>query len=301
MVYELRVGEVMKTDVISITSSTPMGQLRAVLRDHRISGAPVVDDGHVVGLVSVEDFIRWLTDGAPSCLTADRMTRDLITIYQDEPLIGAVNKLERFGVGRLLVLSRVSGQLSGIITNGDIIAGLLKKLDIDYRRAEMRNARSKHIFEDIVADRSALVFEYWITGGDFNRAGAGASGLKTTLGRLGIHPQTARRAAIATYEAELNLVVFTGGGLITAKVGPERIELVAQDGGPGIPDIEQAMQPGYSTAPDWVREMGFGAGMGLVNIKKCSDRMRLQSTVGEGTRLEAEIFLEPQGEPERDH
>jgi len=301
MVYELRVGEVMQKNVISVTPSTPMGELRGILRDHRISGAPVLDNGRVVGILSVEDFIRWLADGGADCTTADRMTRDPITIYEDEPLVGAVNKLERFGFGRLLVLSRGDDQLRGIVTNGDIIGGLLKKLDIDYRLAEMRNARSQHIFEDIVADRSALIFEYSVTGGDFDRAGASASGLKTTLRRLGIHPQTARRAAIATYEAEMNLVVFTGGGQITAKVGPDRIELVVQDGGPGIPDIERAMQPGYSTAPDWVRELGFGAGMGLVNIKKCSDRMRLHSTVGEGTRLEAEIFLESQGEPERDH
>jgi anti-sigma regulatory factor (Ser/Thr protein kinase)/predicted transcriptional regulator len=290
----------MVREVIQVTPSTPMGELRAILRDNRISGTPVVDGrGHVVGIISVEDFIRWLADGGPDCRIADRMTRDVITIYEDEPLIGAVNKLERFGFGRLLVLSRADDRLRGIITNGDIIAGLLKKLDIDYRRAELRSARSKHIFEDIVADRSELTFQYQVAGGDLDRAGGSASGLKTTLLRLGISPPVARRAAIAAYEAEMNLIFFAGGGEILARIAPRTIRLEVVDEGPGIADVPQAMRPGFSTAPDWVRELGFGAGMGLHNIKTCADRMNLTSTVGKGTRLEVEISVEPEREPGR--
>ena len=301
MVYELRVGEVMKTDVISVTPSTPMSEPREILRVNRISGTPVLEEGRLSGVVSIEDFIRWLADGGPDCPIGDRMTSNVTTIYDDEPLLQAVNKLERFGFGRLPVLERNNGHLVGVITRGDIIGGLLKHLEVDYREAEMRGARSMHVFEDIVAESSALILEYRVNGGDFSGAGASASGLKTTLRRLGIHPQTARRAAIATYEAEMNLIVFTEGGQIRARVEPERIQLVVEDSGPGIADIEQAMQPGFSTAPDWVRELGFGAGMGLINIKKCSDQMRLDSTVGKGTRLEVDILLERRGDPERDH
>jgi anti-sigma regulatory factor (Ser/Thr protein kinase) len=117
---------------------------------------------------------------------------------------------------------------------------------------------------------------------------------------VGIDPQTTRRAAIAAYEAEMNLIVFTPGGRIRVELDPGVIRLMAEDNGPGIPDIEKAMQPGFSTAPDWVRELGFGAGMGLPNIKKCADRMRLDSVVGKGTKLEVEIIMEQQGELERD-
>ena len=290
----------MKTDVISVTPSTAMGQLREILRDNRISGTPVIEDGRLVGIISIEDFIGWLADGGANCPVADRMTGNVTGIHDDEPLIQAVNRLERFGYGRLPVLARDNGHLVGVITKGDIVTGLLKHLDVDYREAEMRGARSKHIFEDIVADKSALIFEYEIVGGDFSRAGACASGLKTTLGRLGIHPQIARRAAIATYEAEMNLIVFTEGGQIGAKVQPEMIRLDVKDGGPGIPDVEKAMEAGYSTAPEWVRELGFGAGMGLNNIKNCTDRMSVTSTVGQGTHLEADILLEYQSEPKRD-
>lgn len=300
MIYELRVGEVMSREVISVAPSTPMRELREILRVNRISGAPVLEEGRLLGVISLEDFIRWLADGGPQCSIADRMTRNATTIHDDEPLILAANKLERSGFGRLPVVQRADGRLVGVVTKGDIISGLLRNLEVDYREAEMRSARSEHIFEDIVADRSALILEYQVTARDFARAGSGASGLKTTLRRLGIHPRTARRAAIATYEAEMNVIVFTDGGHITATVEPQRIQLVVEDSGPGIPDIEQAMQPGFSTAPDWVRELGFGAGMGLVNIAKCSDQMQLDSTVGKGTRLEAIIQLEPRGDPERD-
>jgi anti-sigma regulatory factor (Ser/Thr protein kinase) len=164
----------------------------------------------------------------------------------------------------------------------------------------MRGARSSHLFEDILADRTTLMLEYRVRGADFSRGGASACKLKTTLLRLGIDPQTTRRAAVATYEAEMNLIVFTEGGRITVELGPEMMRLEVEDNGPGIADIEQAMQPGFSTAPDWVRELGFGAGMGLPNIKKCADRMRLDSTVGKGTRLEVEILMEQQSEAERD-
>lgn len=299
MVYELLVHEVMTRKVITVAPSTPMSDLREILRLNRISGTPVVEDGELAGIISIEDFIRWLADGGSDCLVAERMTRDVRTVYADEPLVQAVNRLERSGFGRLPVLERSTGRVVGVITKGDIIRGLLKELDVGFREAETRGARSRHIFEDIVAGKSALLLEYEVPGADFARAGASASALKTTLCRLGIHPQTTRRAAIATYEAEMNVVIFTEGGLITAKVAPDVINLVVEDNGPGISDIQQAMQPGFSTAPDWVRELGFGAGMGLPNIQRCADRMRLDSTVGKGTRLEVEIFMERPGETER--
>ena len=100
-----------------------------------------------------------------------------------------------------------------------------------------------------------------------------------------------RRVTVATYEAEMNIVIFTDGGEIVAEVGPNRIRIEALDKGPGIPDIAQAMQPGFSTAPTWVQEMGFGAGMGLPNIQNCADEMKLESTVGVGTHLELIIYL----------
>ncbi|MBL3593082.1 MAG: anti-sigma regulatory factor [Synergistaceae bacterium] len=112
---------------------------------------------------------------------------------------------------------------------------------------------------------------------------------------LGMHSAIIRRAAIITYEAEMNLVIHGGGGVLKVLITPERIEIVSSDEGPGIPDVEMAMREGFSTAPDRVREMGFGAGMGLPNIKRNSDSLSIDSTVGVGTTLRAVIELAGQG------
>jgi anti-sigma regulatory factor (Ser/Thr protein kinase) len=163
---------------------------------------------------------------------------------------------------------------------------------MEYHKEELRRYPASHIFKDILADEVALVFGYLVAARDFARAGEAASGLKKTLGRLGLHPQIIRRVAVATYEAEMNIAIYSHGGEIVAELRPNRIKIEAMDKGPGIPDIEQAMQPGFSTAPDWVRSMGFGAGMGLPNIQSCADDMDLKSTVGVGTHLTVLIHLD---------
>ena len=297
LIYELRVGNVIQHEAITVAPATSMSELRDILRLKRISGTPVLHDGRLVGIITIEDLIRWLVDGGHACTVGERMTANVQTIDDDEPLIQAINKLERFGFGRLPVLRRSDGVVMGVITKGNIIEGTLKKLDIDYRQAELRGARSSHLFEDIIADHSTLNLRYSTTGHDFVHAGSVATALKTTLRRLGIHSQTARRTAIVAYEGEMNLIVHTEGGTIDVEIDPKAIRLVVLDEGPGIEDIDRAMQSGFSTAPDWVRELGFGAGEGLNNIHNHADRMVLESTVGKGTRLEIEISLEHESEP----
>jgi anti-sigma regulatory factor (Ser/Thr protein kinase) len=219
------------------------------------------------------------------------MTQDVMTVYDDEPLVQIVGRLDRYGYGRLPVLQRDGGKLVGVVTKGDIVEGLLHKLEIGFQEQEIRQWRASHIFEDVITDRTTLVLQYRVVGQDFKEAGSGATRLKKTLSRLGIHPRVLRRAAIIAYEAEMNIVIYTDGGELTAKVEPGLITIEAKDNGPGIADVQLALTPGYSTATDWVRELGFGAGMGLPNIKKCADEMNLESVVGKQTRLEAKIAI----------
>ena len=284
--YELKVRQAMTRNPITVRPETPMSKLRGVLRSNRISGVPVTDEDKLVGVICVEDLVNWLMVGAKDCSVKERMSKNVITLYADEPLIHAINKLQRYGFFHFPVLERGSGELVGTITREDIIRELLQKLEIDYREEEIRHYRASHIFEDIIADKTSLIFQYYVVGQDFNRAGESASALRKTLKRLGTHPEIVRRVAIAMYEAEMNVVIYARGGEITVKVDPNQIRIEVEDSGPGIPDIEKAMQPGYSTAPEWVRELGFGAGIGLNNIKKCADEMNITSTVGKGTRLE---------------
>lgn len=292
LVYEMKVSEVMTSKVVIVTPETSMNELREIMRTERISGTPVISKNKLIGIISIEDFINWLANGPPNAVVSEQMTKeDIITIYDDEPLVHIVSLLDRCGYGRLPVLNRKEKKLVGIVTRGDIMEGLLHKLEIGYHEEEIHRYRASHIFEDIIADRTTLVFQYRVAGKDFKEAGSGATRLKKTLSRLEIHPQVRRRAAIIAYEAEMNIVIYTDGGELLAKVEQGMITIEAKDNGQGIADVQLAFTPGYSTAADWVRELGFGAGMGLCNIKECADETNLDSVVGKGTRLEAKIAI----------
>lgn len=136
-----------------------------------------------------------------------------------------------------------------------------------------------------------MKFEYPLEGGDFIKAGYASSSLKKILNQLNLDPDLVRRIAVATYEAEVNVVAHAFRGIMKVLVSPERILIRVEDEGPGIPDIGKAMQEGYSTASDRVREMGFGAGMGLSNIKKNTDKLEIHSELNKGTVLEMTTLI----------
>ena len=291
LVYELKVRDAVIRNVITTTPKTLMSELGEILRSNRISGTPVMVGEELKGIISIEDFIKWLAEKGEDCTIASKMTTNIETIYDDEPLIHAVSKLEKTGFGRMPVIDRHTHKLTGVITKGDIIERLLNKLEIDYHEEEIHRYRASHLFEDIIADKVSLRFQSHVKGKDFDQAGEASSKVKNILERLGIHPQIVRRAAIASYEAEMNLVIYTDGGKITVTIQPDKICIEVSDNGPGIADVKKALEPGYSTASEWVRELGFGAGMGLVNIKKCADHMDLKSEVGKGTHLKININI----------
>ena len=137
----------------------------------------------------------------------------------------------------------------------------------------------------------ALTFRYDVDGEDFTSAGQASVQIKMNLRRLGLPTEIIRRVSIAMYEGEINMVIHAGGGVATVTVAEDSIEILLEDHGPGIADIEQAMQKGFSTAPDNVRSLGFGAGMGLPNMKHYTDYMDIQSAAGEGTRILMRVDL----------
>lgn len=134
-----------------------------------------------------------------------------------------------------------------------------------------------------------MIMRYDIEGGDFSAAGRASSEVKKTLKQFNISPIILRRIAVALYEAEMNVVAHAWNGIMNVDIQPQRISVVIEDEGPGIEDLNKAMEEGFSTASDEVRQMGFGAGMGLPNIKRNSDEMVLSSTLGVGTRLEITV------------
>lgn len=138
---------------------------------------------------------------------------------------------------------------------------------------------------------NGIAFHYEVDGKDFTLAGETSSKVKKRLKQLGLPPEVIRRVSIAMYEAEINMVIHADGGVIDVEVTPEAVRIVFADTGPGIPDVEKAMEEGYSTASNEVRELGFGAGMGLPNIKKNADTMRIDTKVGVGTTIEVLIRI----------
>lgn len=136
---------------------------------------------------------------------------------------------------------------------------------------------------------NVLHLEFTVEGDNFLSAGSASEEVKNTLKKLGIDAQTVRRVAISMYEGEINMVIHAGGGRAIVDVYSDHIRIVLKDTGKGIPDIGLAMQAGYSTAPDDIRALGFGAGMGLPNMLKYTDRFDIQSEVGKGTELTMEI------------
>lgn len=130
-----------------------------------------------------------------------------------------------------------------------------------------------------------LILNYSISPDDFTRAGEASSDVKSKLKQMGVNPETIRKVAIAMYEGEINMVIHADGGVITVEISPERVMMILADVGPGIPDVDLAMQAGYSTAPEEIRNLGFGAGMGLPNMKKYADDMKVETELGVGTTI----------------
>ena len=136
-----------------------------------------------------------------------------------------------------------------------------------------------------------LTLHFPVSGEDFSRAGQASSSVKQTLKELGFPPDTVRRVSIAMYEAEINMVIHANGGVIDATITPQEVRVVFADQGPGIPDISLAMKEGWSTATEEVRDLGFGAGMGLPNIKKFTDRLDITTEIGVGTTVDISVYV----------
>ena len=290
LTFELKVLRVMTPEPYTLSSQHLMDDVKTIMRERRFSGIPIVDDGELVGIVSVQDLMRAFEEQALDAPVKRYMTpkEHLITAMVDEPVFEALKRLEQTRVGRLLVLD-ADHRLVGMLTKGDIMVGLLRALEEAFSREEeqRRQQQPRRFFESLVSDETSLLMRYRIRVNDFASGGKASAQIKQALLQMGAAPQLARRVAIATYEAEINLIIHTtDGGYLVAEIRPERITVVAHDTGPGIPNVDLARRAGYSTASPLAREMGFGAGMGLVNIDRCTDELNIWTAVGVGTRVE---------------
>lgn len=285
LTYELKVKDAMDVNFITVESSTTMESLREILRKKRILGVPVEDNGKLVGIISIEDYVDCMETGKLNCVVGNVMTKDVITIFSDEPLINAVRNFDKYHFTRFPVLSREDGKIVGIVSKIDTIKGVLKSLEVAYDDKHLKKLSTRSLLKELIADKTCLELKYDVECKNFEKAGNASTRLKKSLKKLGISSKITRRITISTYEAEINTVSYTEGGVIAARIFSDKIAIIITDKGPGIEDVEKAMTPGYSQAPGWVRELGFGAGMGLPNMKKFSDEMTVNTVVGKGTSI----------------
>lgn len=291
LAYELTIGEVMTRMPVILQADMSMRDALDLFRDNKISGAPVAEGKKLLGILSTEDLIRSLRDGRIDRNVSAYMTVNPTSMHVFDQVVEALKVFNKTGFGRFPVLDE-NEELVGILTKGDISNGVLRALQRDYEAEELIRYRASHLFEDIISDRTSLILRYAIKKDDFLHGGEASNRIKKALIRLGAPAQVARKCGIAVYEAEMNLIIHTNnGGFLRIEVEPHKITMEAYDDGPGIDDIEQAMTPGYSTATAEVRNKGFGAGMGLVNINNCVDEMILKSSREAGTNLVMKMNL----------
>ena len=290
-IYEIRVGKIMRTDVIRVAPDTMMSELKFAVKENNYACTPVLEEEKLVGQISIECYIDWLNSGVGDVPVKNIMDTEFKTLHPDEPVITAIRELELIGLRGLPIIDQHTGEFLGVVCRCTMMEGVLAELDVNEEK-ETLELQTDCLLSSIDSKSSVLTLNYEVEPKELEYGGEISSTIRSDLYKLGLPGDIIRRTAIAAYEAEMNLLSYAGGGMFTIELTSTSLSMKIEDNGPGIPDIEKAMEPGWSTAPDWVRELGFGAGMGLVNIKSCSDKFRINSTVGIGTSLDIDISME---------
>ena len=287
------VSDFMSKPPITISRKSTMADAKKLMHDHRISGVPIIDkDGVLRGIVSIENIIIALEKGYINDPVYKHMTKNVEWLLEDMDIHSALQYISKYNYGRYPVINR-DIKVVGVVTKGDVMRFTYARLGSIYLHNKIRDEKLAHrknlqSSETITDDHS---FFHPINSTDLDNAGEGANLFKKFLQERKFPHNAIRRASISLYEAEVNVIIHAyGKGYIKAYCNGNRIIIVIVDNGPGIDDIDLAVQPGYTTASDEVREHGFGAGMGLANIKKYTDNLVILSKTGAGVKIEMVII-----------
>jgi len=291
LIYGLRISEVMTSKVFAVSRNCTMRDVQTIMKNNSITGVPVVDNKRVVGIVTMNDLMNALEQGAMGDGVVKWMVGEVQTLAEDMPLSFAISAFGKFSFRQFPVVNK-KNELTGILTFRNINHALIRELSRQLREMEQQHENP--------VEPGSLRFNkvYQLHRYDFENGGKASSEIKRFLKERGIPPKTLRRVAVASYELEINLVAHSIGGMLGFDINEKRVKISAHDRGPGIEDTEKAMTEGFSTANEWIRSQGFGAGMGLPNVKRVSDEFAIESAVGMGTMVQAVIHLNPEKENE---
>ena len=296
LLQRLRVKDVMRNhDIISVVRTDSMRFAQNLMKRNHISGVPVVEDKRLFGIVSVNDIIKALEGGWISEPCQKHMASSLVVLEEDMPLAFAIKFFQNYTFGRFPVLNK-ERDLVGIVSQRDVTRVLMKELTRELARLEgkadaPRDRDSGGRPSGETARPYYSMRQFVVVRNDLSSAGKAANEIKRMMKDAGLDPKVVRRVAVAAYELEINVCIHSLGGTITFILDMEKATVIAKDRGPGIRDVEWACQDGTSTANDWIRSMGFGAGMGLANSKRVADAFSIQSKVPSGTTVMCEFRL----------
>jgi len=285
LIYQLKIKDVMNSAVISARSTDTIRRIQSVMRENYISGLPISDERELLGIVSIEDIIKALEGGYIDEQAEAHMTKNVIVLQDDMPLSFAISYLNKYRYGRFPVLNK-NKELVGIISSKDVVKSLLVEMNREVMRLEKMHNKEANA-QDKFTEMEFTTVRY-----DFELAGRASTEIKKALKKRDFDPKIIRRVAIASYELEINQVVHSLGGTISCTIQPDKVIVVAADNGPGIKDISLVLQEGWSTADEWIRSLGFGAGMGLPNTKRVSDEFYIESTFGVGTKVRSVVYID---------
>jgi len=285
LIHQLKVKDVMSTMLITGDKTQSLRHIQALLRENRVAGIPIVDGKKLIGIISTEDIINALDKGYIDSPVGDRMTQNVISLQDDMPLAFAISYINKYRYGRFPVLNK-DHELVGILTSTDVIRSLLIEMNREVLRLEKTQ---KSAAPSSVSKYSEM--EFTTAHYDFELAGRASAEIKKALKQRSFDQKLIRRVAIASYELEINQVVHSNGGVMRCSILPDKVIITASDTGPGIEDVSLALKEGYSTANEYVRSIGFGAGMGLANTKRVSDEFTIESALGKGTTVRSVVFV----------
>jgi CBS domain-containing protein/anti-sigma regulatory factor (Ser/Thr protein kinase) len=284
LIYQLKVKDVMTTALLTGTKDQSMRYIQALMRENRVAGIPIVDGQRLVGLVSTEDIIVALDKGYIELSVEERMTKNVISLQDDMPLSFAISYFNKYRFSHFPVLNK-DHELVGILSSSDVIRTLLVEMNREVLRLEKL---SKNTGTAAVSAYSEM--EFTIAHYDLESAGKASTEIKKALKQRNFDSKVIRRVAIASYELEINQVVHSSGGVMRFSILPDKVIIIASDTGPGIADVSLALKEGWSTATEYVRSLGFGAGMGLANTKRVSDEFSIDSALGKGTTVRSVVY-----------
>ena len=281
LLQRFKVRDVMKRKILSVSRATSLREAQRIMRENHISGVTVAESDRLFGIISMSDIIKALDGGWINEPCEKHMASSLVVLEAGMPLAYALRYFNNYMYGRFPVLD-AERKLVGIITQRDVMRALLLELSVEIRKLERKVSLAKE--QERPSDKY-FRREYAVLPNDLSNAGKAANEIRQLLKERKIDRAIVRRVAVAAYELEINICIHSHGGVLTFILTDDKIIIQAKDRGPGIADIDWACRDGTSTANDWIRSMGFGAGMGLSNSKRVADAFDIQSELGKFTKV----------------